>query len=50
MGVAPQIVDMAFGAVVIGGSVAGALAFGIGGRDWAARKLEQLDSTTTKKK
>lgn len=50
MGVAPQIVDMAFGAVVIGGSVAGALAFGLGGRDWAARKLEQLDSTTTKKK
>lgn len=43
MGVGPQIVDMAFGAMVIGGAVAGALAFGLGGREWAARKLEQLD-------
>jgi hypothetical protein len=34
---------MAFGALVIGGAVAGALAFGLGGREWAKRKLEQLD-------
>jgi hypothetical protein len=49
-----DLVRMAFGALVIGGAVAGALAFGLGGRDWARRKLEQLDdrartpaSTTT---
>lgn len=45
MGLGEQIVDMAFGALVIGGAVAGALAFGLGGRDWAARKLESMDST-----
>jgi hypothetical protein len=43
MGVGDDIVRMAFGALVIGGAVAGALAFGLGGRDWAKRKLEQLD-------
>ncbi|MGI8943653.1 MAG: mechanosensitive ion channel [Qipengyuania sp.] len=30
--------------VVAGLAVAGALAFGLGGRDWAGRKLEQMDS------
>ncbi|GAA4044024.1 mechanosensitive ion channel [Parerythrobacter jejuensis] len=29
---------------IIGASVAGALAFGLGGREWAARKLEEWDS------
>ena len=29
--------------IVAGIAVAGALAFGLGGRDWAAKKLEQLD-------
>lgn len=43
MDVGEEIVDMAFGALVIGGAVAGALAFGLGGRDWAAKKLEQMD-------
>ncbi len=43
MGVGEEIVGMAFGALVVGGAVAGALAFGLGGRDWAAKKLEQLD-------
>ena len=43
MGVGDEIVRLAFGALVIGGAVAGALAFGLGGRDWAARKLEKLD-------
>ena len=43
MGVGERIVQMAFGALVIGGAVAGALAFGLGGRDWAKRKLDQLD-------
>lgn len=43
MGIGEEIVDMAFGAVVIGSAVAAALAFGIGGREWAARKLEEFD-------
>lgn len=43
MGVGDEIVRLAFGALVIGGAVAAALAFGLGGRDWASRKLEQMD-------
>lgn len=43
MGVGDEIVEMAFGALVIGGAVAGALAFGLGGREWAARQLEKFD-------
>jgi hypothetical protein len=39
-------VRYAFAALVVGGAVAGALAFGLGGRDWAARKLEQIDRKT----
>lgn len=42
MGVGEEIVDMAFGALVIGGAVAGALAFGLGGRNAAARLLERM--------
>jgi len=45
MGVGEDIVRLAFGALVIGGAVAAALAFGLGGRDWAARKLQQMDET-----
>ena len=43
MGVGEEIVQTAFSALVIGLAVAGSLAFGLGGRDWAAKKLEQLD-------
>ena len=43
MGVGDEIVQTAFTAIVIGGAVAAALAFGLGGREWAARKLEQAD-------
>lgn len=43
MGVGEEIVRLAFGALVIGGAVAAALAFGLGGREWASRKLEQID-------
>ncbi|WAT16736.1 mechanosensitive ion channel [Aurantiacibacter sp. MUD11] len=43
MGVGQEIVETAFSALVIGGAVAAALAFGLGGRDWAGQKLEQLD-------
>jgi Conserved TM helix len=45
MGIADSIVNMAFGAIVIGGSVAAALAFGLGGRDAAARLLENANTT-----
>jgi len=43
MGVGEEIVQVAFSAVVVGLAVAGSLAFGLGGRDWAAKKLEQID-------
>ena len=43
MGVGEEIVQTAFSALVIGGAVAAALAFGLGGREWAGRKLEQID-------
>jgi len=43
MGVGEDIVRLAFGALVAGGAVAGALAFGLGGRDWAARRLDKID-------
>ncbi|WP_427964551.1 mechanosensitive ion channel [Altererythrobacter sp.] len=33
--------------IIAGLAVAGALAFGLGGREWAARKLEQLDKTNS---
>ena len=46
MGVGEQIVQTAFSALVIGGAVAAALAFGLGGRDWAGRKLEEIDAKT----
>ncbi|MEZ5742175.1 MAG: mechanosensitive ion channel [Sphingomonadaceae bacterium] len=42
-GVGDIITETAFSALVIGAAVAGALAFGLGGRDWAARKLEEWD-------
>ena len=44
MGVGEDIVQTAFTALVIGGAVAAALAFGLGGREWAGRKLEEMDS------
>lgn len=43
MGVGEEIVQTAFTALVIGLAVAGSLAFGLGGREWAAKKLETLD-------
>lgn len=46
-GVGDIITETAFSAIVIGISVAGALAFGLGGRDWAARKLDQMDGSQT---
>ncbi|MEZ5693776.1 MAG: mechanosensitive ion channel [Altererythrobacter sp.] len=43
-GVGEIITGTAFTAIVVGIAVAGALAFGLGGREWAARKLEEWDS------
>ena len=47
MGVGEAIVQTAFTALVIGGAVAAALAFGLGGREWAGRQLERLDDKAT---
>jgi hypothetical protein len=44
MGLADSIVNLAFGAVVVGAAVAAAIAFGLGGRDAAARQLERLEA------
>ncbi len=49
MEVGEEIVQLAFGSLVIGGGVAGALAFGLGGREWAGRKLEEIDSAAKAK-
>ena len=43
MNIGNEIVEMAFGALVIGGAAAAALAFGLGGKDAAARKLAELE-------
>ncbi|PWH05968.1 hypothetical protein DEO23_09075 [Brachybacterium endophyticum] len=43
MGVADSIIEMAFGALVIGLAAAAVLAFGLGGRDAAARTLDKLE-------
>jgi hypothetical protein len=47
MGVGDDIVRLAFAALVIGGAVAGALAFGLGGRDWASRQLNKIDDAAS---
>ncbi len=44
MGIADTIVNLAFGAVVVGGALAAALAFGLGGREAAARQLNKAES------
>ncbi len=44
MGLADSIVNLAFGALVIGGAAAGALAYGLGGREAAARQLNAVQS------
>lgn len=48
MGVGQEIVELAFGALVIGAAVAGALAFGLGGRETAGRLLERWTETEGK--
>ena len=41
MGLANEIIDLAFGLLLGAAAIAVAIAFGIGGRDIAARKLEE---------
>ena len=42
MGIADSIIEMSFGALVIGGAAAFALAFGLGGKDTAAKVLADI--------
>lgn len=44
MGLADSVVNLAFGAIVVGAAAAAALAFGLGGRDAAARQLQRLEA------
>ena len=44
MGIADSIIELAFGALVVGAAAAATLAFGLGGRDAAARRLERMES------
>ena len=46
-GVGEIITETAFSAIVIGIAVAGALAFGLGGREWAGRQLEKWENGGT---
>jgi hypothetical protein len=48
MGLADQIVMMAFGLILGSAAVATALAFGLGGRDYAARLLEDWHHTASR--
>ncbi len=45
MGIGGMIPTNILTIMVAGASVAGALAFGLGGRDWAGRKLEEMDGS-----
>ena len=42
MGIADSIIEMSFGALVVGGAAAFALAFGLGGKDTAAKVLADI--------
>lgn len=47
MGIADSIITLAFGSIVVGGALAAALAFGLGGRDAAARSLAKMEAKKT---
>ncbi len=49
MGLANEIINMAFGLLLGAIAVAAAIAFGIGGRDLAAKKLSEWNNSLTKK-
>src|SRR5207253_3442512 len=42
MGLAPEIINLAFGLLLGSAAVAGAIAFGVGGRHVAGRELERI--------
>lgn len=44
MGIADNIIQLAFGSLVVGGALAAAIAFGLGGRDAASRQLARLET------
>jgi hypothetical protein len=44
MGIADSIIEMSFGALVIGGAAAFALAFGLGGKDAASKVLAEIQT------
>ena len=48
MGIADSIITLAFGSIVVGGALAAALAFGLGGRNAAARSLDKLGEKAEK--
>lgn len=48
MGIADSIIELGFGALVVGGALAAALAFGLGGREAAARQLERMGDKPAK--
>ncbi len=48
MGLANEIINMAFGLILGAVAIATAIAFGIGGRDLAAKKLSQWNDSITK--
>ncbi|GAB6859597.1 mechanosensitive ion channel [Microbacterium xylanilyticum] len=48
MGIADSIINLAFGAVVVGAGLAAALAFGLGGREAASRTLNRLADSAEK--
>ena len=50
MGIANEIINMAFGFTLGAIAVALAIAFGIGGRDMAAKKLEEFDKCLKEEK
>jgi hypothetical protein len=50
MGVADSIIELAFGALVVGLAATAVLAFGIGGRDAAARQLAKFEAGKEAKK
>ena len=43
LGIASKILTLLFAAIVIAVAVAFAIAFGVGGRSWAGKKLEEID-------
>ncbi len=46
LGISDRIIETLFTWLCIGGAVAFGLAFGLGGKDWAAKKLDKFDKDT----